>query len=213
MRKSIRLIIVLIFSFTSAVAFAAKATGKKPEIIVTNSDSELYVSDAAFFPSDSQQAVVFVPGFIFNKESWFNLAKSLQKKGVASLSISGKSVPNVTAGIHFLRDKGFKEICLVGGSSGAAAILNTISSKVESVTKVVILSPVRGTPLSDKNIKKLFIVSEDEKLFQTVQKFYDGSSEPKSIKIFEGKKHAQFLFYSPHKDEVTQLIVNFIVEE
>ncbi len=70
MRKSLILIIVLIFSFTSADAFAAKATGKKPETIVTNSDSELYVSDAAFFPSDSQQAVVFVPGFIFNKESF-----------------------------------------------------------------------------------------------------------------------------------------------
>ncbi len=211
MVKNIILMIVLIFAFKSADAFATEE--KEIEIIVTNSDSELYVSDAAYFPADNQQAVVFVPGFIFNKESWFNLAKTLQKKGVASLSISGKSILNVKAGILFLRNKGFKEICLVGGSSGAAAILNTLSSKTEDVTKVVTLSPVRGTPLSDKNIKKLFIVSKDEKSFQTVQKFYDESTEPKSIKVFEGKEHAQFLFFSPYKDEITQLIVNFIVQE
>ncbi len=210
MRKTTILTIALIFSFKSA-AFAM--TEKKPEFIVTNSDSEFYVSDAAFFPSDNQQAVVFVPGFIFNKESWFKLAKSLQKQSVASVSISGKSVSNVQAGISFLRDKGFKEICLVGGSSGAAAILNTINLKAEGVTKVVTLSAVRGTPISNKNIKKLFIVSEGEKSFQTVQKFYDGSTEPKSIKVFEGAKHAQFLFYSQHKDELTKLIMDFITKE
>lgn len=215
MKKSNSLTIALLFCFcfVSAVASSAKATGRKPEIIITGSDSEFYVSDAAFFPSDSQKAVVFVPGFIFNKESWFKLCKSLQNKEVASLSISGKSIPHVKAGIAFLKNKGFKDIILVGGSSGAAAILNSLNSKIEGVTRVATLSAVRGTPITDKTIKKLFIVSKNEKSFQTVQKFYDDSTQPKSLKVFEGSKHAQFLFFSPHKDEITKLLIDFIVKE
>lgn len=202
--------IVLIISFTSIFAYAATSTENNPEILITNSESELYVSDAAFFPANSKQAVVFVPGFIFNKESWFKLAKSFQEKGIASLSISGKSVPNVQAAIKLLKEKGFQEICLIGGSSGAAAILSVLETEVKGVTTAITLSAVRGTPITDDKIKKLFVVSKEEKSFNTVQKLFADSAEPKSLKVFEGAKHAQFLFFSPNKEELTQIIIDFI---
>jgi pimeloyl-ACP methyl ester carboxylesterase len=189
------------------------AGGLDKKDVVTGPDSGFYLSDATYFHADGIQAVVFVPGFIFNKESWFKLAKPLQKHGVASVSLSGKTVENVKAGIQLLKEKGFKEIVLVGGSSGAAAILQALSSRVEGVTKVVTLSAVRGNPIADKSIKKLFVVSKGEKSFTKVQGFYNASSEPKSLKVFEGKKHAQFLLFSQHKKELTNIMKEFILNE
>ncbi|MFA3918806.1 hypothetical protein [Ruegeria hyattellae] len=49
------------------------------------------MSDAAYYPADGDKAVVFVPSFIFNKESWKKLATRLQDEGIASVAISAKS--------------------------------------------------------------------------------------------------------------------------
>lgn len=204
--------LVLCGAFQSNMATAAP-TASKPEIITTNSDSDLYISDAAYFHADSVRAVLLVPGFIFNKESWFRLAKPLQAKGVASLSLSAKTVESVSAGIKFLKDKGHKEIILVGGSSGAAAILNTLTKEVDGVTRVATLSAVRGGPLASSKIEKLFIVSKDEKSYSKVNGFYNDSSEPKSLKVFDGKKHAQFLFFSEHNAELMKILMDFILKE
>jgi len=194
------------------VNFATAAPkSAKPEAITTNVDSGLYISDAAYFHAEGKRAAVLVPGFIFNKESWFRLAKPLQKLGVASLTLNAKSVDSVNAAIKLLKEKGFKEIILVGGSSGAAAVLKTMSKEVAGVTKVVTLSAVRGNPIADKNVDKLFIVSKGEKSYTKVNDFYNESSEPKTLKVFEGNKHAQFLFFSEHKKELMKVLTNFIV--
>lgn len=191
----------------------AASKSAKPEMITTNVDSDLYVSDAAYFHAEGKRAAVLVPGFIFNKESWFRLAKPLQKLGVASLALNAKTVDSVNAAIKLLKEKGFKEIILVGGSSGAAAVLKIMSKEVAGVTKVVTLSAVRGNPIADKNVKKLFIVSKDEKSYAKVNGFHEESAEPKTLKVFEGSKHAQFLFFSKHKKELMKILTDFIVDK
>ncbi len=215
MKPLVRVLLSTVFVFALAQVNTVYAgpKGPKPEIITTNSDSDLYISDAAYFHAEGARAVVLVPGFIFNKESWFRLAKPLQKKGVASLALSAKTVKSVVAGIELLKSKGYKEIVLVGGSSGAAAVLQAMKDEVSGVVKVATLSAVRGNPIADKGVEKLFIVSKDEKSYAKVNGFYDGSSEPKSLKVFPGKKHAQFLFFSEHKKELMNLLLDFIVNE
>lgn len=187
--------------------------GVAPEALETNSNSELYVSDAAYFDAKGPQTVIFVPGFIFNKESWYRIAKPLQKRGVASLALSGNTVEHVRAGIQQLRDRGFNKITLVGGSSGAASVLNIMNEDVEGVNKIVTLSAVRGNPVMSTDVEKLFVVSKEEKSYSKVNAFYEGSSQPKTLKVFDGSKHAQFLFFSQHKDAVSDLIMTFILQK
>jgi beta-lactamase regulating signal transducer with metallopeptidase domain len=213
--------IVVFISFIG-VGYASKHIAsntltKGPELLNTSVDYDLYVSDAAYFPAKGKRAVVWVPGFIFNKESWFKMAKSLQAEGVASMAISGNSVNNVRSALQQLARRGHKDFILVGGSRGAKAILNMVDRVFTTsfVTGVVTMSAVGGNPIDDFNrsvpLRKLFIVSEKEKHMGTVQALYDESMEPKKLVVIPGKAHAQFLFYGPDKAKVEALIKNFIL--
>lgn len=199
---------------TSLMAMAGGATAQTTETLETGVDSAFYMSDAMYFPAEGDKAVVFVPGFIFNKESWKKLATKMQEQGIASIAISAKSENPVRRAIQELTRRGHGNITLIGGSSGAAAILNTMEQVVstDSVTGVVLLSPVRGNPMDDQPIKKLFIVSEDEKSFEKVQALHSASMEPKTFLPIPGKAHAQFLFYGPDKSTVESAILEFVTE-
>jgi pimeloyl-ACP methyl ester carboxylesterase len=203
-------LLIAAYLFTTFASFAADVA--PPENLVTNADSDLYMSDATYFPAQGAKAVVLVPGFIFNKESWFPLAKTLQEKGIASLAISGKSPNHVRHAIQQLARRGHLEVILVGASSGGEAVLNAMEqvTSVAGVRKVVLLSPVRGNPLDDSEAEKLFIASSDEKAMANVQRLFDGSLEPKSLYPVEGKAHAQFLLFGENKDKVSSMIIEFI---
>lgn len=186
---------------------------QQPQSLETGTDSAFYMSDAAYYPADGARAVVFVPGFIFNKESWKRLASKLQEQGIASVAISAKSENPIRRAIQELVRRGHKEVILVGGSSGAAAILNTMEQITSTavVSGVVLMSPVRGNPMDDQPVEKLFIVSEGERSFEKVQTLHEGSMEPKTLMTIPGKAHAQFLFYGPNKAEVETAIVEFVM--
>lgn len=203
-----------IFSLLTAasITLGGAASAQSPEILETGTDSAFYMSDAAYFSADGDKAVVFVPGFIFNKESWQTLAVRLQEEGIASVAISAKSENSIRRAVQELTRRGHSDIVLIGGSSGAAAILNTMEQVVatDSVTGVVLMSPVRGNPIDDQPVDKLFIVSEGEKSFEKVQALHEASIEPKTLMTIPGKAHAQFLFYGPDKSDVEAAIVEFV---
>lgn len=188
------------------------ANAQEAQFLETSTDSAFYMSDAAYYSADGPRAVVFVPGFIFNKESWKGLASNLQKQGIASVAISAKTENPIRRAIQELMRRGHKDVILVGGSSGAAAILNTMEQVVATdvVSGVVLLSPVHGNPMDDQPIEKLFIASKGERSFEKVQAIHEGSMEPKTLMVIPGKAHAQFLFYGPNKAEVNNAIVKFV---
>lgn len=205
---------VFIVAFIVNISILTSVEAKGIETLETNSDSKLYVSDAAFFDAKSKSAVVFVPGFIFNKESWYFLAKKLKKSGISSISLNSKSVVSINEAINFLKKKDITNISLVGGSSGAASVLQVAKkNKHKEIKKIVLMSPVRGDSINNEKIDKLFIVSKKEKSYQKVHGFYKNSIEPKKINVYDGNAHAQFLFKSKHKDEITNNIINFILKD
>lgn len=170
-------------------------------------------SAAAYFDGGNGQAVIFVPGAVYHKESWYFLAERLLKLKVASLSLDGKTPDVVLSAIRYLQEKGFKKISLVGGSMGGAAILNALDRETDaSINKVITLAPAGGKPIKSQTIKKLFIVARHDRLglYPVVKKLYENSSEPKKFVVYEGTEHAQQLFKSSHKVELTKLIVDFI---
>jgi hypothetical protein len=172
-------------------------------------------NSAAFFDGKGGQGVIFVPGAVFNKESWFHLAERLQHLNIASLSLDGKTLYDVLSSIKVMKEKGFKVITLLGGSMGGAAILDALDRRTDvCINKVILLAPSGGKPIPSKGMKKLFIVAKHDRLgiYDDVIELYEGSSDPKKIVEFEGSEHAQHLFKSPHKEELSRLIIDFITD-
>jgi pimeloyl-ACP methyl ester carboxylesterase len=170
-------------------------------------------NSAAYFEGNGSQVVIFVPGYVFNKESWFFLAERLQQLNVASLSLDGKTQDDVLSSIKILKDKGFTNITLVGGSMGGAAILHALEEKAdESINKVIVLAPYGGSPIKSEKIKKLFVIAKEDRLgiYPDVKRLYKNSSDPKKIVEFEGSEHAQHLFKGSQKEKLSRLIIDFI---
>lgn len=180
--------------------------------------------EASLFKGGKDMAVIFAHGAVFNKESWYVLAEKLQGKGVTSLAIDFRGYGNSKKGtssnmafdilgaIEYLKGQGFKNISLVGGSMGGAAILDALEIKTDdSLKKVVLLSPAGSNGITSNSLEKLLVVSEDEGFFARVKTAYDTSSHPKQLKTYEGSYHAQHMFKSSYADELTDLIIEFII--
>jgi len=82
------------------------------------------------------------------------------------------------------------------------------------VDTVILLAPAGGEPLTSKNIRKLFIVAEDDMISSSAEVYnlYDDSADPKVYHELKGSDHAQRLFDSDLRETVIQLIIDFIVQ-
>ena len=151
--------------------------------------------EAAFFHASDSKAVVFAHGGVFNKESWYFLAEKFQLKGITALSIDFRGYGNSTAGsskkksydvlgaIAWLKEQGFNDINVVGGSMGGAAVLMALKNNSIPVQKAVLLAPAGGPAIESTSTDKLFVVSEKEGMFSAYMKIYKASAEPKP-KVF-----------------------------
>ncbi|WP_456378313.1 alpha/beta hydrolase family protein [Lutibacter sp.] len=216
----LNLVIALIIVTSNAQT--VKVVSSSFKLITYNTDDGGLI-EASFFKGNKNMVVIFAHGAIFNKESWYFMAEKLQKEGISSLSIDFRGYGNSKKGstnkrsldilgaIHFLKKKGFNKISIVGGSMGGAAILNALHIETDkTLNKVVLLAPAGGVAIESKFIKKLFVVSKNERLFTRVSKIYTESNNPKKLKIFSGAFHAQNMFKSEHSKELTNLIINFL---
>jgi hypothetical protein len=184
-------------------------------VIINVTSEEGAVNHAAYFRGSMEKAVIFVPGAVFNKESWYCLAKPLQQLHISSLALDGKSKQAVLAAIDLLKHKGFKHLILVGGSMGGSAILDALDIRTdESISKIILLAPSGGSPVKSEQINKMFIVSKEDRLgvYPHVRALYLQSSEPKKIVEFDGSEHAQHLFKTAQKESLIKWIIDFVVE-
>jgi predicted alpha/beta-fold hydrolase len=218
--------------FSLFLSFTLVSFSTQSIIASNNSDFELItyttkdngIIEASFFKGNNKDLVIiFAHGAIFNKESWYFLAKKLQTKGISSLSIDFRGYGNSKTGttnnrsldilgaIDYLKHKGYKNIAIIGGSMGGAAVLNALNNKTDNVIKkVILLAPAGGVAIASKSIDKLFIVSKDEGLFKRVNTIYKDSSIPKQLKIYPGSFHAQHMFKAEYSNELINLIISFL---
>ena len=168
---------------------------------------------ADYFAGKNPRAVIFAPGAMFSKESWHFLAARFQDLGIGSVALNSGSSPDLLNGIAFLKAKGVQKIAIIGASAGGAGVLYTLrDTHAPLVDKVVLLAPAGGPPLQNNIIRKLFIVAEDDMISSSaeVYKLYKSSSDPKLYRELKGSDHAQRLFDSKEKENIVQLIVQFI---
>ncbi|MEN8231560.1 MAG: hypothetical protein ABFR35_02640 [Thermodesulfobacteriota bacterium] len=91
-----------------------------------------------------------------------------------------------------------------------SALQNTIDPMVDSV---ILHAPAGGRPIKSEQVRKLFIVAEDDMVSSNAEVYnlYINSSDPKIYKEFMGSsEHAQHLFNSRHKEAIVQLMIHFI---
>ncbi len=175
---------------------------------------------------NGSDAVALGHGGVFNKESWHELAMALKGEGLRVLAIDfrgyGKSVNgrrgdakhlDLLAGLEFLKENGAVRVSLLGGSmGGGAAAQAAVESKSGSIAKLVLLAHVPVN--SPKKLKgdKLFIVSEGDRLADSVKAQFQKAPEPKQLEILDGNAHAQHIFKTNQAEKLEKLIVEFLAD-
>lgn len=177
--------------------------------------------EGAYFAADGERVVLLCHGSVFNKESWYPLARQLHASGIASFAIDFRGYGNskapdrvrldldVTGAVDWLKSRGFRKIGIVGGSMGGMAVLTALASATSpEVDRVAILS-AHGSPLASDRLQKLFVVSKDESSFDRIRQTWEKSALPRHFKVFPGSAHAQHLFAGPDGPELTALLIQF----
>src|SRR5205814_1123822 len=113
-----------------------------------------------------------------------------------------------------LRDRGVKDVALVGSSMGGSAVLaSSFEGDVECV--VAISAPVAAIPdeLSKKITgRKLFVCADRDSLRATpnVLGCFTAASAPKKLVLFGGREHSRAMFSAAYGDEALGEIVEFV---
>ena len=180
-------------------------------------------TEGALFESGKNRVVLFAHGAVFNKESWYFLCELLKEHGISSLSIDFRGYGNskkgdsdekyhdVLGAVEYLKDKGYKKIAIVGASMGGGVVLKALEVKVDGkIDKVVLLAAGGGKPILSEHVDKLFIVSKEERAYESVAALHEKSAAPKTLEVFPGEAHAQHLFKTVHSQDLVNLIVSFV---
>jgi dienelactone hydrolase len=125
-----------------------------------------------------------------------------------------------TRGEALLRERGVREIALVGASMGGHAVLaSSFDADVECVVSVS--APVTAVPdeLSRRITgRKLFVCADqdmsptgtDEHVAAHVRRCFDVVSRPKTLLMFGGDEHSRGMLAAPYGREALEAIVSFV---
>lgn len=180
------------------------------------------------------RGVVLAHGGRFNKESWAQQARTLERAGFFVLAFDfrgrgqshgGTGLPpgddgvrfDVLAAVRYLRGRGAKSVSVVGASfGGSAAAEASAESKPGEINRIVLLGAWAGEPEKLKG-RTLFIVARDDAnddgpRLPKIRASYEKAPEPKELIVLDGTAHAQFLFQTDQGGRLMREILRFLSE-
>ena len=182
-------------------------------------------------PAD--RVAILVHGQNWDASGWRTVAPRLVACGVAALAVnlrgygssSGKTnryrpnapwtpVTDLRAAKAALRERGAREIALVGASMGGSAVLaSSFEKDVECV--VAVSAPVAAVPeeLAKKITgRKLFVCADRDSLRAAPNVFqcFTDASSPKTLVFFGGREHSRAMFAAAYGEEAVSAIVEFV---
>lgn len=203
-----------------------------PETVHIASEGETLLGDL-YGALPSRRAAILVHGQQWDASGWRDVAQQFVARGVAALALnlrgydgsSGKTtdfaprapwspVADLRAAKGLLRDRGAREVALVGASMGGHAILaSSLEADVECVVSVS--APVVAVPdeLSRRITgRKLFVCADADATGAAphVLHCFDVVSRPKTLLMFGGNEHSRGMFAAPYGAEVVEAIVDFV---
>lgn len=203
-----------------------------PETVRIASEGETLLGDL-YGALPTRRAAILVHGQQWDASGWRDVAQRLVARGIAALALnlrgydgsSGKTtdfappapwspVTDLRAAKALLRDRGAREIALVGASMGGHAILaSSFDADVECIVSVS--APVLPVPdeLSRRITgRKLFVCADGDASGAAphVLQCFDVASRPKTLLMFGGNEHSRGMFAAPYGAEAVEAIVDFV---
>lgn len=207
-----------------------------PQTVRIASEGETLQADL-YGSLPSRRAAVLVHGQSWDASGWREIAPRFVSRGIPALALnlrgydgsSGKTndfappvpwspIADLRAAKALLRERGVREIALVGASMGGHAILaSSFEADVECIVSVS--APVSAVPdeLSRKITgRKLFVcadrdsLSGDRPVAPHVLRCFDVVDRPKTLLMFGGSEHARGIFAAPYGPEALDAIVAFV---
>lgn len=201
-----------------------------PESVRIASGDETLVGDL-YGSLPARRAAILVHGQSWDASGWRDVAMRFVARGLAALALnlrgyggsSGKTtefappaewspVADLRAAKALLRERGAREIALVGASMGGHAILaSSFEADVESIVSVS--APV--TPVPDElsrhvSGRKLFVCANGDSAAPHVLRLYELVAMPKTLLMFGGSEHSRAMFDAPYGAEALEAIVEFV---
>jgi pimeloyl-ACP methyl ester carboxylesterase len=203
-----------------------------PETVRIASEGETLQADL-YGALPSRRAAILVHGQNWDASGWREVAQHLVARGIPSLALnlrgydgsSGKTndyappaswspLTDLRAAKALLKDRGAREIALVGASMGGHAVLaSSFEADVECM--VSISAPVVAVPdeLSRRVTgRKLFVCADRDTSGAAphVLRCFDVVDGPKTLLMFGGKEHSRGMFAAPYGAEAALAIVDFV---
>ena len=204
-----------------------------PETVRISSESETLLGDL-YGDLPSRRAAILVHGQQWDASGWRAVAPRFVARGVAALALNlrgydgstGKTteyappaewspVADLRAAKALLRDRGAREVALVGASMGGHAILaSSFETDVECIVSVS--APVVAVPdeLARRVTgRKLFVCADGDSAAPHVVRCFDLTAKPKTLLMFGGSEHSRAMFAAPYGEEATLAIIDFVARE
>jgi pimeloyl-ACP methyl ester carboxylesterase len=214
---------------TIAVLMLAGLTSAQEHVSFSTLDGWIIHGDLY---GTGDRAIVLAHGGRFEKGSWEKQARVLVKAGFRALAIDlrgfglSKDGPqsarsdfgsplDVLAAVRYLREKGAKNVSVVGASMGGDAAAEAMAAAPGEIDRLVLLgSGAYGQPEKWKG-RKLFIVARDDAndagpRLPKIRAQYEKAPDPKELIIVDGSAHAQFLFQTDQGERVMREILRFL---
>jgi pimeloyl-ACP methyl ester carboxylesterase len=179
------------------------------------------------------RGVVLAHGGRFTKESWQPQADQLARAGFHVLAFDfrgfGKShgpgdsnmysAPmrlDVIAAVNYLRNKGTRDVAVVGASfGGSAAVDACIASQRGQIQRLILLASEPSGPADKIKVPILLIVARNDTSgsglrLPRIRAWFEKVPEPKKLILLDGSAHAQFLFQTDQGERVMREILSFV---
>jgi pimeloyl-ACP methyl ester carboxylesterase len=201
-----------------------------PETVRVSSENETLLGDL-YGDLPSPRAAILVHGQAWDASGWREVARRFVSRGIPALALnlrgydgsSGKTndfappqpwspVADLRAAKALLRERGAREIALVGASMGGHVILaSSFEADVECI--VSLSAPVVAVPdeLARRVTgRKLFVCADGDPAAPHVLHTFSVLSRPKTLLMFGGSEHSRAMFAAPYGAEAILAIVDFV---
>jgi pimeloyl-ACP methyl ester carboxylesterase len=181
----------------------------------------------------ARRAVILVHGRDWDAAGWKDIAPRFVARGIPALALNmrghdgstGKTddfappkpwspTVDLRASKTLLRERGARELALVGCSLGGHAVLaSSFEGDVECVVSVS--APVLETSdeLSHRITgRKLFVCADGDTsgAMAHVQRAFAAAARPKTLLVFGGSEHSRGMFSAPYGPDAIRAIVDFV---
>jgi pimeloyl-ACP methyl ester carboxylesterase len=179
----------------------------------------------------AERAVILCHGQSWDASGWRDVAPHFAERGVPALAVNLRgydgstgttdgfessgpwsAVTDLRAAKGLLRERGAREIALVGASLGGHVVLaSSYERDVECV--VSISAPVTAVPdeLSRRvSGRKLYVCADGDPVWPNVSASFAALSRPKELLAFGGDEHSRGMFTADYAAAALGAIVEFV---